>query len=75
MKLKEEDIWWKVSDQRIGMGIGGYHQRYELTHIPTKCVIAYECHGANPQPYKMREKARQLLELLIEDYYDEDSTS
>lgn len=68
MKLREEDIWWKSTDQRIGMGISGYHMRYELIHTPTKCSIAYECHGHSPQSYKMREKAKQLLELLIEDY-------
>jgi len=68
MRLEEKDIWWKSTDQRIGMGIGGFHMRYELIHIPTKCVIAYECHGHSPQNYKMREKAKQLLELLIEDY-------
>lgn len=68
MKLREEDIWWKLTDQRVGMGISGWHMRYELIHIPTKCSIVYECHGHNPQQYKMREKAKQLLELLVEDY-------
>lgn len=74
MELKDKDIWVKVSDQRIGMGIGGYHNRYTYTHLPTKCVIEFECHGPYPQPYKMREKVRQLMELLIEDYIDEDCT-
>jgi len=70
MKLKEEDLWIKVSDQRVGMGIGGWHQRWTFTHVPTKSVIEFETHGSNPMPYRMREKARQLMELLIEDYYD-----
>jgi hypothetical protein len=71
LKLREEDIWWKVTDQRIGMGIGGWHMRYELIHTPTKCSICYETHGSSPNNWKQRDKAKQLLELLIEDYIEE----
>jgi hypothetical protein len=66
MKLEEKDLWLRVTDQRVGMGISGWHMRYELLHIPTKCMIAYESNGGGS--WKLREKARQLMELLIEDY-------
>lgn len=66
MKLDEKDLWLKATDQRVGMGIGGWHMHYELLHVPTKCMIAYETHGR--ASWKIREKAVQLMELLIEDY-------
>ena len=39
MKLREEDIWWKSTDQRIGMGISCWHMRYELIHTPTNVPL------------------------------------
>lgn len=66
MKLEEKDLWIKSTDQRIGMGISGWHMRYEMLHEPTKCMITWETHGSSQ--WKMREKAKQLMELLIEDY-------
>ena len=73
MKFKEEDIWIKSTDQRIGMGISGWHMRYEMLHLPSKCLVAWETTGSSS--WKMREKARLVMELLIEDYIDENSPS
>lgn len=63
--MNPRDIRIDSQDQRVGMGIGGWHMRWTATHQPTGCSITWETHGDH---HRMRERALMALELLVEGY-------
>lgn len=55
-------------DQRVGMGIGGWHMRWTAAHEATGCSVTWETHGGRPSQHTMRDRALMALELMVEAY-------
>ena len=71
--LDPADIRIDCTDQRKGMGIGGWDMIWTARHLPSGCAVTWRTVGSGPQSqHKMRDRALMALELLTEVYPETD---
>jgi protein subunit release factor A len=65
MAIDIKDVHIHITDQRIGMGVGGLDTRMRFYHIPTEIMI--ELPNIGRSQWKTRELGLAALELLVEE--------
>jgi len=64
------DIWAdidvRITDQRIGMGVGGINTIMRVQHIPTGIVVEVPSQGRSP--HKVREVAKTMIEFAVMEF-------
>lgn len=56
-------------DMREGMGIGGWHMRWTVTHKRTGLSVTYDTHGHSPQHRLILNDVKMMLEMLANEHY------
>ncbi len=65
-----EDSLWKdvdirITDQRIGMGIGGYDTIMRIEHKPTRIVVEIPSRVFGGGQHKTRQIALEMIEYAL----------
>jgi protein subunit release factor A len=64
------DIWKdldiRITDQRIGMGVGGFDTILRMTHLPTGIVV--EIPRQSRSHHRVREVAKEMIEYALTEF-------
>jgi protein subunit release factor A len=64
------DIWRdldvRITDQRIGMGVGGMDTILRMTHLPTGIVV--EIPRGSRWPRRVRDVAKGMIEYALAEF-------
>lgn len=64
------DIWRdldiRITDQRIGMGVGGMDTILRMTHLPTGIVV--EIPRQSRSPHRVRDVAKEMIEYALAEF-------
>ena len=66
MSVEWSDLDVRITDQRIGVGVGGYDTILRMTHLPSGIVVEIPRQGR--RQWKVREVAKEMIEYALTEF-------